>query len=435
MKTRKTVGIIALVAMFFMTGCNGSQNGKDDYVDLSLSSSSVSVETGSSTTVNITRGNGDYTVTSSAPAIATANVSNALITINGVAAGTAVVTVTDKGRKEATINVTVTEPPVVAVDLVLSEDALTVNLGGEGFVSIDSGNGGYEATSSDTGIATASINDNYVIIKGVAAGTATVKVTDKGGKEVSISVKVIPVPKGVDMGIGYGWGVQGNHTIVRVPIYHTYAEKRDFTKMEAVTIESLVRFSPFLNWADNDTSNWLNTVIGNPDYFMIRLNHFNGGKARFNAVAGGRELTSVVEAEAEKWYHCALTFNKGKIALYVDGEVQEEAELSGVNTLDLTHSEVPVDQWYDFFLGCYRCSRWLNGCMAEARLWSVARTEEQIKASRTYVDPKTEGLIGYWKLSGTSEEILKDVTGNGFDAEILGEVSFLKENIDVDYAL
>lgn len=422
-----------------MAACNGNKPSSDDFVDISLSTSQVSVQVGATASVNVTRGNGDYAVTSSAPSVATASVSNAAVTITGVSAGSAVVTVTDKGSKEAKINVTVEEAPAVQTDLALEAASGAVTEGAESFISIISGNGGYSAESSDEGVVTASINGDFLIITGKGSGTATVTVTDSAGKTATYEVKVTPVPKGVDMGTGYGWGKQGTHTIVRIPFITTYSASRDFTKMEALTIECLVRFNAFLEWADNDTSNWLNTIMGNPDYFMLRLNHFSNGQPRVNALVAGREMNSPA-ISAEQWYHVALTFDKGYVALYLDGELVEDGTLEGVSTLDMTHCEIPVDQWYDFFLGCYRCSRWLNGCMSEVRYWGVARTQEQIRANRTYIDPDdksaTEGLIGYWKLAGSeAEEILKDYSGNGYDGEILGAEFFTKVNVDVDYAL
>jgi hypothetical protein len=36
-------------------------------------------------------------------------------------------------------------------------------------------------------------------------------------------------------------------------------------------------------------------------------------------------------------------------------------------------------------------------------------------------------------LSGTGKTVLKDYSGNSFDAELLGDNGFTKENVAVDY--
>ena len=76
---------------------------------LALSMSSVEIKVGESATVEITSGNGSYTVGSSAPSVATASLSGTTITIIGVAAGSAVVTVKDSTTGNSLdISVTVT---------------------------------------------------------------------------------------------------------------------------------------------------------------------------------------------------------------------------------------------------------------------------------------------------------------------------------------
>ena len=67
----------------------------DTYKALALSKSNVETFAGKSTTVEITSGSGYYKVSSSAPNVAEASLSGSTITIKGVAAGLAVIVVTD----------------------------------------------------------------------------------------------------------------------------------------------------------------------------------------------------------------------------------------------------------------------------------------------------------------------------------------------------
>lgn len=249
-------------------------------------------------------------------------------------------------------------------------------------------------------------------------------------------------PYGVDMGQGYGGGNQGTHCMVRVPICHTYSENFDFTNFESFTLECLVKFNNMTPWGDSsvDKKNWLNSVMGNPGYAFIRVNHpdDNSGnavptKAKFNGLVPGGEVNSQ-EFTLNEWHHVALTYDKGLTTIYVDGEIGEQNTFAA-QKVDLTQVGEGLSHrsdFYDFFLGTQNQSRFLNGSMAEARLWSVARTQEQIKANARCLSTREEGLLGYWKLCGTENSvILQDYSGNGFDAQILGEVDFTEKNVEV----
>ncbi len=249
-------------------------------------------------------------------------------------------------------------------------------------------------------------------------------------------------PYGVDMGQGYGGGNQGTHCMVRVPICHTYSENFDFTNFESFTLECLVKFNHMTPWGDSsvDKKNWLNSVMGNPGYAFIRVNHpdDNSGnavptKAKFNGLVPGGEVNSQ-EFTLNEWHHVALTYDKGLTTIYVDGEIGEQNTFAA-QKVDLTQVGEGLSHrsdFYDFFLGTQNQSRFLNGSMAEARLWSVARTQEQIKANARCLSTREEGLLGYWKLCGTDNSvILQDYSGNGFDAQILGEVDFTEKNVEV----
>lgn len=56
----------------------------------------------------------------------------------------------------------------------------------------------------------------------------------------------------------------------------------------------------------------------------------------------------------------------------------------------------------------------LYGKMCELRVWNVARTENQLKQNVLGVDPKSDGLVLYYKLNGTEVEeggAITDSTG------------------------
>ena len=130
-----------------------------------------------------------YEAASDAPDVATAVVSGSEVTVNGVAAGSATVTVTatDPGDLSAsqTFDVTVTaadtnQAPATADAIedqtVEAGTDVAVDVSGA-FSDPDGDDLTYEATSDTPDVATTSLSGSEVTVSGVAAGTATVTVT------------------------------------------------------------------------------------------------------------------------------------------------------------------------------------------------------------------------------------------------------------------
>ena len=67
----------------------------------------------------------------------------------------------------------------------------------------------------------------------------------------------------------------------------------------------------------------------------------------------------------------------------------------------------------------YDDSRDLNGCISEARIWDVVRTQEEIANSIYTVEPTSQGLVAYWKFDDQSSFIVKDYSGNGNDIKAI----------------
>ena len=59
-------------------------------------------------------------------------------------------------------------------------------------------------------------------------------------------------------------------------------------------------------------------------------------------------------------------------------------------------------------------TRPIFGYMSEVRVWNVARTENQLNQNMMGVDPKSEGLVLYYKLNSSELQeggTIKDATG------------------------
>lgn len=160
------------------------------------------IPAGESVTVNVA---GNFTdpdgntlslsAASSDDAVATASVSGSSVTINGVAAGTATVTVTasDPGGLSATQSISVTVEAVNQAPVgegiiddqgMVVGDEVTVDVTAN-FSDPDGDELVYTATSSDTAVATVATDGAMVTITALAAGEATVTVTATDPGELS----------------------------------------------------------------------------------------------------------------------------------------------------------------------------------------------------------------------------------------------------------
>lgn len=126
---------------------------------------------------------------------------------------------------------------------------------------------------------------------------------------------------------------------------------------------------------------------------------------RFQVKNKGTQMNSKQLFEENKWYHIAIVCSETKLELYVNGTLDNELVLpAGTIWINKTFSLGNTD-----YLRA-------NVKIAQLRLWDVARTPAQIKGSMTKVDPKTEGLVAYWRFDEGQGDTFKDATGKNPDA-------------------
>lgn len=118
-----------------------------------------------------------------------------------------------------------------------------------------------------------------------------------------------------------------------------------------------------------------------------------------------------------EWTHVAVTGNSAtnEVIIYFNGtEAYRRTLSSSWGTIDLV-SPKNSDRGNQYFhIGySYASGRELDGMICECRIWNTVRTQEQIAASQYEVDPKSEGLIGYWKFDEGQGSTITDYTENG----------------------
>ena len=212
-----------------------------NHLPLALSESSLELSIGDEMMVGITSGNGNYSVSSSEPNVATAVVNGSSVVITAVGGGSAVITVTDTSSgKTADISVTVEYFP-----LILSSTSLELNVGDEEMVGITSGNGSFTLQSGDTNVVTAKLVGFSVKVTAVGRGNSTITVTDTKSSQwvtIDVTVKVDPVaslcpdsnhPHMIDLGLPSGtlWSccnLDSEHPEIQSPInfggYYSWGE-------------------------------------------------------------------------------------------------------------------------------------------------------------------------------------------------------------------
>src|SRR5450830_449742 len=151
-------------------------------------STNVNIAVGASVPYKVQGGTAPYSVGSSNNSVATATITGGTLTVTGVAVGQATLTVLDSSNQSTSITVQVGS---TAKLFTTAPNLVTL---GTGTVSatftIGGGSQIYLASSSNNSVATVSLNGNNFIVSGIAAGTATINITDTNGTTVPITVNV-----------------------------------------------------------------------------------------------------------------------------------------------------------------------------------------------------------------------------------------------------
>ena len=199
---KPVVRIVALAAALWAAGCDSNEA---PVAKGTIPGQSVAV--GETANVSLDQyfsdADGDpltFAATSGTPTVATASVSGQSLTVMGVSQGTADVNVkaTDADGLVARQSFTVTVPnraPAVSSQIPDAElhvgDTIEVELGGH-FADADGDELSYSATSSDEGVAAASLSGAGLSVAALRQGSASVAVTatDPGGLSVEESFEV-----------------------------------------------------------------------------------------------------------------------------------------------------------------------------------------------------------------------------------------------------
>ena len=421
----------------------------------------------------IKEGNGDYKAVSNDDGIATAFTSSANpanVYVRTLKSGAVTITVSDAAGKTAELKLTVTSNPTA---LTLDQDVAGYQIitGKTRVVVIMTGNGSYSVESSAPDKVKATLHDDQISLKGLAAGESVITITDAEEQKVEFKVTVsdvvaiqlaevqkkVAVSGSRKINILYGNGnysvSSGNPAVATAKVSNTritvsgvavgktditvtdqagasakiavevysapWAAKLYTTYFQVPSFDSPSAYSSLTNctfecFVCMDESGFLNSVMGLEGTFLLRQ---NGGKFDLYTLDGS--LRSKTYINYGEWYYVAATFDGvNKVArLYINGVEESSLDLRS-STIDLGRTAGTQGPEYEHFMVGMACEprRFLYGSIGEIRVWGRTLTEYEIAANclNISVDSASEGLIAYWKLNENTELLeIPDHSGNG----------------------
>lgn len=155
--------------------------------------STLTLSAGSAVSYPVSGGVAPYTVVTDSLGLVSANINQSVLNISAISAGTVSVVVSDANGTRLTIGVTVPQPTAL---FTTAQSSITLATGLVSTYSVSGGTPPYRVSSNNTDVTLATVsgsNGQFLDIKAVAAGSASVQIVDAKGAAVTISVTV-PAP-------------------------------------------------------------------------------------------------------------------------------------------------------------------------------------------------------------------------------------------------
>ena len=230
--------------------------------------------------------------------------------------------------------------------------------------------------------------------------------------------------------------------------------------LTAMTYEALIYIDEFATTDAEGLPVNISSVLGVEQYLLLRIGdtNFERQQLQFDGSGSGSQFgkfpgkDATKNLEAGRWYHVACTYDQATqtVRIYVDGKIQSEQTGVGIatqsedNRINLAMRALydyylnnPTEDnekkyggfvdAYQFFIGkSYDEKRPLNGKIAEARVWSVARTPEQIWENMYNVENPADDptLLGYWKFNEGAGNTVRDYSMYGNDGVAESDITW-----------
>ena len=193
------------------------------------------------------------------------------------------------------------------------------------------------------------------------------------------------------------------------------------SNQNVLTFECLLRGDSFKN-----PNSAVNSLFGVEGSWLLRIGDVAPLADNQLEVAGGSWQTPVMFERGE-WYHLAIVwdYSNRKAQAYLNGELVGEgtagkqAQIAGTNNQRCRIGASYLDGSTN--------NRFFDGCVAEMRVWNVARTAEQIAEYMYEYDVEelgNAGLLAYWKFNEGEGNTVHDHSGNNRDISATGTVAW-----------
>jgi hypothetical protein len=388
--------------------------------EMTLSKTEAALEVGvpgkNEMVININTGNGGYKtelLENSGQLVELNNTkleSHAKFTVKAIATGIAKIKVTDAQGKQALLTITVTAPSTLAVTK--NDITLTAVQGSED-ITVTAGNGDYKVSVANPLVAKAYVNGDGVTIKGKINGTTSVVIEDKKGKKATINVKVD--------GPAFAMNLSDQ--------YFGYANFTDIAIVDE-TIKTLKQIT-FEMTCKVDGYRGLQTFMGLEGQLIIRGKNDDFRPTHPLQIVGlGDKITleSTKSFNLNEWINIALVVDCNqqnvteKYKLYING-VQD---VLVVARQEETHTSINLASSSDgnrFEIGRAfgQDFRAMKGTVSEARVWTVARSAQQIKDNMCSLAAGTQsGLLSRWNFSAGAETgYIQDSNGGKYETNLI----------------
>ena len=153
-----------------------------------------------------------------------------------------------------------------------------------------------------------------------------------------------------------------------------------------------------------------------PDNAVI-VGYDNASNLVWRFGAEEQSMTLNVSDNVGEWHHYACISSKraGVMCIYRDGELKEVDESAGYYSR--SSPQEPL------FAG--GAGGGFQGTIDELRIWSVARSEQQVHdVMSTFLEGTETGLAAYWRFDEASGVYIRDASGRGANGTLLGGTPF-----------
>ncbi|MDJ0796847.1 MAG: RICIN domain-containing protein [Calothrix sp. MO_167.B12] len=171
-------------------------------------------------------------------------------------------------------------------------------------------------------------------------------------------------------------------------------------------------------WAKSNTENWSQSgfLASKRDAYVMHP-MANSKSIRFYIYSNGWKYTGYTSSEINQWHHYAGTFDGTTLKLYVDGMEVANNQLSTTTAVTINKDQGALYLGWDDA----EPSRYLNGQIAEVRIWDKARTQQEIvRDMHRHLSGNEENLVGYWPLDSIENGKVKDLSANKYDGTVYG---------------